>query len=90
MDSQPPGLNGSWLSCAQLVEIVTDYVEDRLTVTDRLRFEEHVSSCGPCRTYLAQMRETIRLTGSLREGDIDSEARDTLLEAFRGWTEEER
>jgi anti-sigma factor RsiW len=74
-----------WITCQQLVELVTDYVEDRMPVEERMRFEEHLAVCGPCRTYLKQMRETIHLTGALSEETIDPRARDALLRAFRNW-----
>ena len=83
----PPGGVG-WLTCAQLVELVTDYFEDRLDDGTRLRFEEHVSACGPCRGYVKQLRDTIRLTGSLDEQSIPPAARDALLSAFRDWQRE--
>jgi predicted anti-sigma-YlaC factor YlaD len=75
------------MSCSQLVDLVSDYVEDRLPVPDRLRFEEHLAVCGPCRSYFDQMRDTIRLTGELREESIDPAVRDTAVEAFRDWKE---
>ena len=73
------------ISCSQLVSLVTDYVEDRLPVPERLRFEEHLAVCGPCRSYFDQMRDTIRLTGELREESIDPTMRDAAVEAFRDW-----
>jgi anti-sigma factor RsiW len=73
------------ISCSQLVELVSDYVEDRLPVQERLRFEEHLAVCGPCRSYFDQMRETIRLTGALREEALDPALRDAAVDAFRGW-----
>jgi predicted anti-sigma-YlaC factor YlaD len=73
------------ISCTQLVGLVSDYVEDRLPVQERLRFEEHLAVCGPCRAYFDQMRETIRLTGELREEALDPALRDAAVEAFRGW-----
>lgn len=75
-----------WLTCQQLVELVTDYVEDRMPVEERMRFEKHLAACGPCRTYLKQMRETIHLSGALGEETIDPRARDALLRAFRTWS----
>ena len=73
------------LTCKELVEVVTDYLEDRLPTEKRILFEEHVAICSWCRTYLEQMRETVRLTGSVREEDLEPEARDALLDVFRNW-----
>lgn len=73
------------LSCRELVELVTDYLEGALSAEERLRFEEHIGPCDGCRVYLEQMRRTILLLGHLREDVLSPEAESTLLEAFRGW-----
>jgi hypothetical protein len=74
------------LTCKELVEVITDYLEDRLPADRRLSFEEHVAFCSWCQTYLDQMRETIRVTGTLREEDLSPRTRDTLLDVFRDWS----
>ena len=71
------------LICKELVEVVTDYLEGRMPVDQRLLFEEHLAFCSWCDTYLAQMRQTIRLTGTLKEDDLSDEARDALLGVLR-------
>ena len=76
------------LTCAELVELVTDYLEDALDPDDRRRFEEHAGLCPGCATYLDQMRATIAETGRLTPETLEPEARDRLLEAFRGWAAE--
>jgi anti-sigma factor RsiW len=73
------------LSCQELVELVTDYLEGRLSWSDRQRVETHLAACDGCGAYLDQMRTTIALTGTLREEDLGPELRDALLEAFRAW-----
>lgn len=73
------------LTCRELVEVVTDYLEDRMPAEQRLLFEEHIAYCTWCVTYLEQMRETIRATGALQEEDLAPEAREALLDVFREW-----
>jgi anti-sigma factor RsiW len=73
------------LSCAELVELVTDYVEDELEPTERARFEAHLTDCEGCVNYLDQMRTTIALTGRLRVDDLSPEVQADLVSAFRGW-----
>jgi anti-sigma factor RsiW len=73
------------LTCRELVELVTDYLEGTLPDRDRDRFEAHIAGCDGCTNYLFQIRETIRLTGMLTEDQIPVEQRDALLDAFRGW-----
>ncbi len=73
------------MTCRELVELVTDYLEGRLTRADRFQFERHIAACDGCSRYLAQMRATIRLVGRLREEDVPPPAREALLTAFRDW-----
>ena len=73
------------LPCQELVELVTDYLENRLPDTTRARFETHLRQCAGCRTYLEQMRQTIRALGRVPTESIEPEARDRLLEIFRDW-----
>jgi predicted anti-sigma-YlaC factor YlaD len=73
------------LTCKELVELVTEYLEERLPPSERLRFEQHLVGCAGCRNYLDQMRETIRLLGRLDEDSIAAPTREHLLRAFRDW-----
>ena len=75
------------LACVELVELVTDYFEGKLSWSDRRRFERHIGGCDHCTAYLEQMRLVVEATGRLTEDDLEPEARNELLEAFRGWRE---
>ena len=81
-----PLLSTPELSCRELVRLITDYLEGELPVRDRRRFERHLRGCDGCTTYVEQMHQTIRLTGTLSEEDISPEAREELLATFRDWT----
>jgi anti-sigma factor RsiW len=73
------------LSCAELVELVTEYLEGALPAADRVRFDEHLGVCDGCSNYLQQMRTTIELTGRLSEADLDARMKEALLATFREW-----
>jgi anti-sigma factor RsiW len=73
------------LACAELVELITDYLEGELPARDRKRFEAHLTGCDGCDAYLDQMRRTIATTGRLREEDIPTALEERLLVAFQGW-----
>jgi anti-sigma factor RsiW len=73
------------LTCRELVELVTDYLEGSLPVDERARFDEHLMGCGGCRTYVDQMRHVVRALGRLTADDVPEEARTSLLKAFREW-----
>jgi anti-sigma factor RsiW len=78
-------VNADDLCCKELVELLTDYLEDRLSPSVRTRFEIHLAYCAPCRVYLAQMRDTAKLTGGLSEASLPPGSKEALLAAFRGW-----
>jgi anti-sigma factor RsiW len=73
------------LSCQELVELVTNYLEGTLPSADNLELERHLETCDGCRRYVEQMRTTIALTGEARSLDLAPEAEETLLAAFRDW-----
>jgi anti-sigma factor RsiW len=73
------------LTCAELVELVTDYLEGHLPESDRRRFDEHLATCEDCRAYVEQMRLTIATTERLSNPELSSGLERRLLDAFRGW-----
>jgi anti-sigma factor RsiW len=73
------------MACAELVEVITDYLEGKLPARDRRRFERHLGGCDGCDAYLEQMRTAISLTGRLRDEDIPPALEERLLVAFRDW-----
>jgi anti-sigma factor RsiW len=76
------------LDCQELVELVTDYFEGALSRRDRKRFGAHIADCEHCTLYIEQLRQTIALTGTLREEDMQPDARDALLAQFAQWKQE--
>jgi anti-sigma factor RsiW len=77
------------ISCQELVELVTDYLEGALEAADLRRFEEHIATCGKCTDYLAQLRATIEAVGRITPEDVSPEAEQELLVVFRGWFAEQ-
>jgi anti-sigma factor RsiW len=73
------------LSCQELVELVTDYLEGALSPGDLRRFEAHISLCDACTEYLQQLRDTIRVVGSISSDDLTPEAEGELLAIFARW-----
>jgi anti-sigma factor RsiW len=74
------------MSCRELVEVVTDYLEGRLPEADRVRLQAHLTECPYCEEYIAQMRETIEALGELPAAEsLDPRTERELLDAFRGW-----
>jgi hypothetical protein len=73
------------ISCAEFVELVTDYLEGALDRDTEGRFVEHVTRCAGCERYLDQFRETIRAVGRLDVEAIDPETCNRLLAVFQDW-----
>ena len=72
------------LSCRELVELVTDYLEGALPPAERARFDAHVAECPGCELYVEQIRTAIALAGASADLERRPEV-SGLLEAFRGW-----
>lgn len=77
--------NAGEMSCEELVELVTDYLEGNLPEAERARFHFHLERCPGCRDYLDQMHLSVKLLGRLRESTLAPAVRATLLAAFRDW-----
>jgi len=70
------------VTCIEVVELMTDYIEGALTPSERERFEVHLSLCPPCRDYLDQIRATIG-AARITEDGVPPSVMDELLHAFR-------
>ena len=82
---------GDDLPCAQVVLLITDYLDDALAPADRARIDEHLTECAGCTVVLDQFRTTVRTTGTLRAEHLDrldAGTRDGLLGVFRRWAAE--
>jgi anti-sigma factor RsiW len=73
------------ISCQELVELVTDYLDGRLPDADQRRFEGHIGDCEHCAAYLEQIRATVAVAGTLSEETLPPGAADALLAEFRDW-----
>jgi len=71
------------LPCQQAVELVTDYLEVALNVEQLAALERHLAWCEWCATYVEQMRETVRIVGSLRKQDLPPPVMDAVVDAYR-------
>jgi len=77
---------GLSVSCKEVVELITDYLEGRLSEERRADVEAHLQLCDPCLVYIEQMRQTIRALGHVPLDSLSGDAKSTLLDAFRART----
>jgi len=78
-------MTSDYLTCEELVLLVTDYFEGALSSVDRTRFDEHLMTCPPCQAHLEQIRRTIDVLGELPQDSLSPAAERDLLGAFREW-----
>jgi anti-sigma factor RsiW len=71
------------ISCRALVELITAYLDGALSAAEAARFEAHLEACPDCSAYVAQFVQTINVLGSLPAEELDDEALEPLLVAFR-------
>ena len=73
------------MTCAELVELVTAYLEGALDPETEQRFVDHLALCDGCDIYVEQMRRTIAEVGEVEPESLSDTTRDRLLEAFRAF-----
>jgi anti-sigma factor RsiW len=73
------------VTCQEIVELVTDYLEHALDSESAAAFEEHINFCDGCEAYLAQIRATIATVGAIEDEDVPDATRERLLGVFREW-----
>ena len=73
-------------SCQEMIEVVTNYLDDALPPEEQQRFERHLSYCAGCNTYVDQIRETIRQTSMVpSEESLPPALREEIVAQFRNW-----
>lgn len=76
------------LTCREVVELVTDYIEESLAPGKQAQFEAHVADCPGCTIYIAQVQQTIGMLRKLSDEPVFPETREELLQIFREWKRE--
>jgi anti-sigma factor RsiW len=76
------------VACQELVELITDYLEGTLPPDERARFDAHLAECPGCRTYLAQIWQTIRTLQRLDDDRLSARTKEDLLRLYRDWKRE--
>jgi len=73
------------ITCQELTEVLTDYLEGVMSPEDRARFDAHLELCDGCVNYVSQMRQTIRAVHELPVAEVEATVPDDVLAAFRAW-----
>lgn len=67
------------LTCQQLTELVTEYLEGRMSFWRRAQFQMHLGMCRHCRAYVHQMKTTVRTLGSLPRTEMPADIKAELM-----------
>jgi anti-sigma factor RsiW len=76
------------LTCQQVVELVTEYLDGVMEPRRRARFEAHLAGCDGCTNYLEQVRTTVAVVGRLDVDDVPEPVMSELLVSFRHWADD--
>jgi len=68
-----------WLTCRDVSEMTTDYLDHALPVSRRLGMRFHLAICSFCRRHLKQMRATITLLRKLPPVRLTQLQEDALI-----------
>jgi predicted anti-sigma-YlaC factor YlaD len=71
------------LSCKEITELATDYLDKDLPWRKRLQVRAHLWMCAHCRRYMEQMRMVVELMRRLPAEPLPPQLLDKLLPRFR-------
>jgi anti-sigma factor RsiW len=71
------------VDCVDVVELVTDYLEQQLDADRTIAFEAHLRECDGCDVYVEQMRVAVAELGRIEPTQLAPEAIERLTAAFR-------
>jgi predicted anti-sigma-YlaC factor YlaD len=77
------------LSCRELVEVLTDYLEGATGPEQRADVERHLVYCSGCSSYVEQMRTTVDLLARIADREEPAGGPpEAQLGMFRAWRSE--
>jgi hypothetical protein len=73
------------MTCQELAELVTAYLDGALSPPERDRFEAHHRGCPRCQAHVSQVRLVIATLGRLRPSSVDDPSAEPrrMVELFR-------
>lgn len=73
------------VTCRELVEVLTQYLEGVLDAQERADIERHIVICRGCSNYVEQFRSTIDLLGRIAADERHDAGASAALAIFRAW-----
>ena len=73
------------LSCKEVVELITAYLEQALLAETQAQMEAHLGECPGCAAYLRQIQKTISMLRLISQEAVFPETAHDLLSIFEQW-----
>ena len=71
-------------TCKEVIQVLTEYLEDDLSTEEKARFEHHMSECSPCMAFLRTYETSCELaTNALRAKEIPDELQERVRSFLR-------
>jgi len=67
-----PAYQKTMLTCRQVLDYLSDYVDAHLPAAERARLDEHLAGCPQCVDYLENFKATLAACPSLRDSEFDA------------------
>ena len=79
------------ITCADALELMTEFLDRVLSATDQERFRAHLNGCEACAVYLDQLRLSVDITTALHGQDdyqVDQSTMEQLVDIYRSTRDE--
>ena len=70
-------------TCKQITDLVSDYLNDKLSPTVKRDFQQHLRICPDCVNFLSTYKKTVSVTRSIRPEEIPPRVRNNILDFLR-------
>ncbi len=77
--------NARLLVCTEMLRLFSDYLDDTMPVTERLRFEEHLTLCDGCTAFLDNLRDVKDASAGIDDEELTDDVRASFMSSFDLW-----
>ncbi len=61
------------VTCRQVIDLLSDYINDEISPEDKRLLEKHFEGCKNCEAFLKTLRQSINLVKDIKYEDIPEE-----------------
>jgi putative zinc finger protein len=70
-------------TCRQISDLVFDYLNEKLRPATKRDFEQHLSICPDCLSFLNTYKKAVEVTGSVKVDQLPPKVRENILAFLR-------